>query len=657
MLLIDETRPTVFPRSLWWWLALGLLMILAGWLYYRGYDASLPYIDHVDEPQHLLAAQAIIDTGSARPVFHEAAPPGISRLNYLLLKHIKPADAHHVTMLPALRLITITAWMLAVVVIALLGALLGHPMTGLFAAAIWIVNPWVVQRTHFALPDGYLTLFTLLSLWLALVGCLNGRRSYSTAAMYSIMLAIVFKTTAILVAPIVIFLPLVNLWSPRAERVNTGQQVIWNCIRFGFFLFWLLLLYPTLEFVDIPYWPVTETRISAPDLHAIRMFLNQVLLTFQPLAAWAGVALAGAILLRYRKYVNSIALLVLSLTAIAWLFGMSMLPLRGDQLRQLFVPGAILAILYAVSLTGLAFLFEEILGHSRLSARRLCVGPAAIAQGALAVLLAISLVPSFRESDALAHNFTLHDRRNDLARYMDTSLKPGKYVSDYDNHKTFNRSWGGYDGVHDFPRYQEHARLTDKPIEEWRALGVEYAVMPHWRMLEDPDIYHPDETVLLKTYPVSSDFRGPNMVVLRLFPMQHTLDAQLGTIRYVGYDINKIEAAGGEDLEFRYYWQAEAPADARLHVFNHLLNSDGDLIAQVDSIPLWDARRDTTTWDDADEILLGRNFILKLPGDLPPGTYQLVTGFYDPQAGQRLRSASGEDHVTITEITILSPGA
>ncbi len=119
-------RP-VIPHSKWWWLALALLLILAGWLYYRGYNVSLPYFDHVDEPHHLLVAQHLIDDGSTRAVGHEAYPPGMSRLNYLLLKHVKPPDAHHGTMLPALRLITITAWMLVVVVIALLGHSAARP--------------------------------------------------------------------------------------------------------------------------------------------------------------------------------------------------------------------------------------------------------------------------------------------------------------------------------------------------------------------------------------------------------------------------------------------------------------------------------------------------------------------------------------------------
>ena len=97
--------------------------------------------------------------------------------------------------------------MLALIVIALIGHVMAHPLTGLLAAAIYLVNPWIVGRGHYALPDGYLTMFTLLALWLALIGALRDRRSFSTAAMYSLMLGNVFKTQAIFVAPIIVLLP------------------------------------------------------------------------------------------------------------------------------------------------------------------------------------------------------------------------------------------------------------------------------------------------------------------------------------------------------------------------------------------------------------------------------------------------------------------
>lgn len=126
--------------------------MLAGWLYLRGYNVSLPFIEHHDEAQNLLEAQHIIDFGHARGVFRESYPPGLRAVVYPFLKHIKPEGAHHGLMLPPLRLITIGAWTLAVVFIALLGAMVAHPLTGLMAAAIWIVNPWVVDRAHFVLP-------------------------------------------------------------------------------------------------------------------------------------------------------------------------------------------------------------------------------------------------------------------------------------------------------------------------------------------------------------------------------------------------------------------------------------------------------------------------------------------------------------------------
>ena len=156
MLTGPTVRDEIIPRSPWWWLSLALLLILAGWLYLRGYNVSLPYIDHNDEPHHLLAGQHTIDFGHARGVFHEAYPPGTKTLAYLLLKHIKPVEAHHGTMLPALRLISITAWMLVIVLIALLGTMMVHPLAGLMAATYQLVSGLYDPATWQRLlsPDG-----------------------------------------------------------------------------------------------------------------------------------------------------------------------------------------------------------------------------------------------------------------------------------------------------------------------------------------------------------------------------------------------------------------------------------------------------------------------------------------------------------------------
>ena len=271
--------------------------------------------------------------------------------------------------------------------------------------------------------------------------------------------------------------------------------------------------------------------------------------------------------------------------------------------------------------------------------------------------MAARLLPSYEESDALAHNFTLRDRRNDLMSYMDTSLPPGNYITDRDgpNHKVFNRSWGGYDGVHDFPLARTLRDLPDESLESWRENEAVYAIMPYPAKAEDPHIHFPDETVLLKRYPPDAAFRGPSMVVLRLFPMQYTSDARLGPIQLVGFDLNTSELLAGEDIVFRHYWRAAKPTDSALRVYNHLINADGEIAAQADYVPLYDDRRPTTTWDDPDEILLGREFVLSLPSGLPPGPYQLISGFYDPISQERLVSADGADYIHIADISVRPP--
>lgn len=334
------------------------------------------------------------------------------------------------------------------------------------------------------------------------------------------------------------------------------------------------------------------------------------------------------------------------MAALAWLLGSHMFPTRGLQLRQYFGLGAMLAILFGSGLAGIVCFVEEVL--ITLPRRLVSI----IAKLVVAIPLAISLFPSFLQSEALTYNFTLHDRRNDLAQYMDTSVAPGPYIASHDNHKTLNRSWGGYDGLHDFPRHAVNVSLNDKPVEEWRALGVEYAIMPHYLMLDDPDIYHPKETTLLKSFPPDPNFRGPDMVVLRLYPIQHPHDGRLGSIRLVGYDISATQLQAGDDLVFRHYWQAENPTDTPYHVYNHLLDATGEIVAQADYVPLWDSRRDTSTWDDSDEILLGREFTLSTPPDLAPGPYRLVSGFYDPVTWRRLANPDGSDSLKISDIEV-----
>ena len=665
----------ILPRKKWWWLGLALLLLLAGWLYLRGYNVSLPFIQHHDEAHHLLAAQHTIDFGHARGVFHDAYPPGTKTLAYIVLKHFKPVEANHGAMLPALRLITITAWMLVIIMIALLGAMMVHPLTGLMAAAIWIVNPWIVDRAHFFLPDGYLTLFTLLALWLALAGCLHRRRSFSTAAVYSIMLAIVFKTQAAFVAPIVIFLPLLNWRRMPDGRRNAWRQTFWNCLRFAVFLFWLLLIYPTLEVDSIMYFPTSYSSIGLPSLESAWVSLRQVLRTFQSLQVWLLILLACGLLWRFRQRANAISIGAIVLAGLAWLLGMSMFNVRSP--RHYFTLGAMLALLYGVGLSCLVFLLDE--AFSRLI-RRLSffLGPAKAVTPAVIVLvpLAISLLPSYQASDAMARYFSLPDRRVALMRYMDTSLPPGKFITErsqpqslrtpfarylgdreYGNHKTFNRSWGGYDGVHDYPVSQDINDLVDKPLATWRAHNTVYAIMPYEPLLDDPDIYYPDETVTLKKYPTDPNFHGPSMVIMRLYPMQNQASGQLGPIHLVGYDISANKVQAGGEIVFRHYWQAEAPTGSVQFVFNHLLDDRGEIVAQVDYVPLWDARRPTTTWDDPDEILLGREFTLPLPADIPPGEFHLVSGFYNPESWQRLNAPDGSDRIKIASITIRQPAS
>ena len=315
---------------------------------------------------------------------------------------------------------------------------------------------------------------------------------------------------------------------------------------------------------------------------------------------------------------------------------------------------AVPAVSIAMLLAGVGYAFwwqflQQRITHFALPQRRL------VAAASLVVMLALNLPNAWRALDE-TRDFSLPDQRNDLARWADVTLPPSSYITEFHNRRTLNREWGGYAGETHFGYAGEV--FSDTRIEEWRAQGVRFAIVPHtayrlwWEDGTDP--YY-TETTLLKSYPPSDAHRGPAMVVLLLRPIQHEATGQLGPIRLIGYELMEESAQPGESLPFHLYWQATGATKTNYQVFNHLLDAEGNLVAQADGPPLPDPllRRGTSDWDDLEEIIYSREYVLSLPEDLAPGEYLLVTGFYQSDTGQRMFTPTGEDVLWVTWIVVV----
>ncbi len=645
---------SLLPTSRRWWLALLLLMIVSSVIYYTGYRISLPYVDHPDEPSFNLAAQMIIDSGTAKPMGYNAYPPGIISLNYLVLKAFNQTERRPASdFLPMVRLLTITVSLLSIIVVALLGYELAGYVAGLLAGVLWAFNPLWNEHIRFATADPFVTFFALASLWLVCAGTAHKRQSLNTAANYMLMLAIVFKTQAIFLLPLIFCLPLWSWWQTddSAERRQMLRALFWNGFRWALFLFWLLALYPTLDANKIIQWVAPTDKMAFPTPQLLVTHLNITVLSTRSLITWLLIALVLALTAWWRKdFFSRILLLALIVAFVSFLVGISLFGVQ--QLRQMYFLVALGDLFTALALASLAKWIILWLA----SRRPLKLDPSLIAYALISLYTAIAILPAFSASVSAAQDAAKLDHRNELATYMDTSLPPAPHIASTDNHKTLNRDYGGYHGKNDFPLVAV-ANLLDKPLEDWRAQNVTYAIVPY---NTDWQTYAPDQLLLLKSYPADPRYRGPSMQVLRLQPIQNRLDKplQLGSLNLIGYDLSARQISAGSDVTLTYYWQAAAPTALPMRVFTHIYPLDRlEVMAQQDGLPLVDdlERRPTSTWDDPAEVLVSRPFTITLPANLPSGRYRVVLGFYDPVGNQRLSTPSGDTFVTVTEIEIVAP--
>ena len=119
------------------------------------------------------------------------------------------------------------------------------------------------------------------------------------------------------------------------------------------------------------------------------------------------------------------------------------------------------------------------------------------------------------------------------------------------------------------------------------------------------------------------------------------LNAHMGDqIMLAGYLLSKTSLKSRGSLDVTLVWQANEEIANYYHVFLHLIDADGYIVAQSDGEPA-DWSRPTTGWL-AGEFVPDQH-ILQIPSNIDAGAYSLHTGLYDPDTGERLRIMKHED--------------
>lgn len=120
-----------------------------------------------------------------------------------------------------------------------------------------------------------------------------------------------------------------------------------------------------------------------------------------------------------------------------------------------------------------------------------------------------------------------------------------------------------------------------------------------------------------------------------------------GGILLLGYDLPQERVSRRGALDLVLYWQPGEEIDTGLTVFVHLIDDEGHIVAQRDSIPV-NGSRPTTGWAPGEVIT--DPYTLFIGEDIPPGEYRLRVGWYDARTGQRVRLAGGADFWLLPQV-------
>jgi hypothetical protein len=442
------------------------------------------------------------------------------------------------------------------------------------------------------------------------------RRRWLLLSGLALSAGLYIKATAVLVAfPAGLWL-LMDWWrsSERTTRAVLGRLAVWGVSV-------VLPLGTALALHDLPsFWAQFVVTQIASGQRALKIGSHAVkILRYLGEHNWgfAGLAVAGVgVALRRRSQTTVIVYIWLATSLVVLLVRSPLWP--DHHLIVLLPPLAVL------SASGLSVLVSSV-------RQKHLTGDVLLA--AIAVGGYVASLPGIISADSELLFAPTYQSSLEAVDFLQKYLSPGAVVvSDY--HMIPFRA-----GCRVPPQL---ATVSKKRIElglldTGQLLNIIQQNQPEAVLRWSEQLLRDDEyTQWLKTHYVTAFKRSYHEIYLPLTPdaIEHPQEASLGqALRLRGYSLRAFATDPGGKLGVTLYWQVLAPIADRYHGFVHLLEPDGDMIAQQDQLA-WGEHYPSTAWQVGETIV--DRYALAVPDDAVSGSYMLSVGLYDGKTHERL---------------------
>ncbi len=177
----------------------------------------------------------------------------------------------------------------------------------------------------------------------------------------------------------------------------------------------------------------------------------------------------------------------------------------------------------------------------------------------------------------------------------------------------------------------------DLVIGDSHRIGLLPATPPGLYRLEvnvvDPhsgQILEPDGEAKMLSEPLEIPRRSLSVEAL---DVTHPLEIDLGgKVRLLGYNLES-GFRPGDNIHLTLFWQCLEEMEQSYTTFTHLVDAGDSVVAQKDNPPL-DGFYPTTKWEVGEVVR--DQYDLVIPSGTPSGEYQLKTGMYLAETGERL---------------------